>query len=223
MSIELKVLEALLAKRRVLVNELTNLLNCSEEIVLDIVAKYSSVVRMSASELLVLNPLELALLLVERGVELRRISEHLSWRDFEVFSSRILEEFGYIVERSVKLTSPVRFEIDVLGVDPVSGLTLVIDCKHWSLMVKSRLVEAAERHFERTFKLVRYYSRVKQKYRVLDKASRLVPLIVTLTAPGIRVHSNVLLVSIREFPTLLRDIHLVLDYYDVKPLQLQRG
>jgi len=221
-SVELKVFEALLSKRRILIGELSRLTGLSEELILNAIQKYSSVVEISRSELVVLNPLEIALLLIERGAELRRISEYLDWRDFEVFTSRILEEFGYVVERGVKLTSPVRFEIDVLGVDSASGLALVIDCKHWSLAARSRLVEAAERHSERISKLVKYYFRVKQKYKVLEKASRLAPLIITLITPSIRVHSNVLFVSIRELPALLRDVHLVLDHYGVKPLQLLR-
>lgn len=222
MNVELRVLEVLLAKRRVLVEELSNLTSCSREVVFEIVSRYNSAIRISNGEIVVSNPLELALILIEKGAELKRISEYLEWRDFEVFSSKIFEEFGYVVERSVKLTSPVRFEIDVLGVDLASRLALVVDCKHWSLAARSRLVEAAERHFDRVSKLVKYYSLVKKKYRVLEKASRLVPLIVTLTAPGVRVHSNVLFVSIRELPALLRDVHLVLDYYGVKPLQLLR-
>ena len=222
MGIELKVLESLLVKRRVLISELSSLLSCNEEIVRDIVVRYSSVIRISADELIVTNPLELALLLVERGVELKRIGKYLNWRDFEVFSSRIFEEFGYVVERGVKLTSPVRFEIDILAVDPVNRLGLVIDCKHWSIAVRGRLVEAAERHSERVFKLIKYYSYVKQKCRVLEKVSKLVSLIITLITPSIRVHSNVLFVSIRELPALLRDVHLVLDHYGVKPLQLLR-
>jgi hypothetical protein len=219
---ELRLLEFLLARKRALVGELASLLGCSEELVVEIARKYSDLISVSGGELVVTNRLELALLLSERGVELKRISEYLDWRDFEVFSSRILEEFGYIVERGVTLTSPVRFEIDVLGVDPTSGLGLVIDCKHWSLATRSRLVEAAARHAERVDKLVKYYSRAKQKYRVLEKASKLLPLIVTLLTPRIRVHENVLFVSIRELPVLLRDIHLVLDQYEVKPRLLPR-
>lgn len=222
MFVELRILESLLARRRALIGELSSVLGCSEELVVEIAEKYGDFIRLSGEELVVVNPLELALLLTERGVELKRISEYLDWRDFEIFSSRILEEFGYTVARSVKLTTPVKFEIDVFGVDPASGLGLVIDCKHWSLATRSRLVEAATRHAERVSKLVKYYSRVKQRYRVLEKASRLIPLIITLVTPRVRVHSNVLFVSIRELPALLRDIHIVLDQYGVKPQPLPR-
>ncbi len=222
MNLELKILEFILSKRRVLIGEVSSFLNCDEALIQEIVKKYSGLIRASNGELIVVNPLELALILSEKGVELKRISEYLDWRDFEIFSSRILEEFGYIVARSVKLTTPIRFEIDVLGVDPASGLGLVIDCKHWSTTTRSRLVEVAIQHAERVSKLVKYYSRVKQKYRVLEKASKLVSLIVTLVTPRIRIYSNVLIISIRELPALLRDIHLVLDQYGVKPQPLSR-
>jgi len=117
-----------------------------------VVNNYSDLVKLVNEEVIVVvNSIELAIALSERGVELKRISEHLNWRDFEAFTSRILEESGYQCSpRRVKLTTPVRFEIDVIGVDPISGIGLVVDCKHWSIASRSRLVEAAERHYERT-------------------------------------------------------------------------
>jgi hypothetical protein len=217
-SVELRILEFLLSKRRALVGEVASLLGYSESLVTEVVERYSDLVKLVRGEIVVVNSIELALTLSERGVELKRISEYLDWRDFEAFTSRILEESGYHVERSVKLTTPVRFEIDVLGIDPVSGIGLVVDCKHWSIASRSRLLEAAERHYERVEKLVKYYSRVKQLYRVLEKATRLVPVVVTLTTPSIRVYSRVLFASIRELPALLRDLHVVLDHYEVEPI-----
>jgi hypothetical protein len=217
-SVELRILEFLLSKRRALVGEVASLLGYSESLVTEVVERYSNLVKLVGGEIVVVNLIELALTLSERGVELKRISEYLDWRDFEAFTSRILEESGYQVERSVKLTTPVRFEIDVLGIDPVSGIGLVVDCKHWSIASRSRLLEAAERHYERVEKLVKYYSRVKQLYRVLEKATRLVPVVITLTTPSIRVYSGVLFASIRELPALLRDLHVVLDHYEVEPI-----
>jgi hypothetical protein len=217
-SVELRILEFLLSKRRALVGEVASLLGYSESLVTEVVKRYSDLVKLVGGEIVVVNSIELALTLSERGVELKRISEYLDWRDFEAFTSRILEESGYQVERSVKLTTPVRFEIDVLGIDPVSGIGLVVDCKHWSIASRSRLLEAAERHYERVEKLVKYYSRVKQLYRVLEKATRLVPVVITLTTPSIRVYSRVLFASIRELPALLRDLHVVLDHYEVEPI-----
>jgi hypothetical protein len=217
-SVELRILEFLLSKRRALVGEVASLLGYSESLVTEVVERYSDLVKLVGGEIVVVNSIELALTLSERGVELKRISEYLDWRDFEAFTSRILEESGYQVERSVKLTTPVRFEIDVLGIDPVSGIGLVVDCKHWSIASRSRLLEAAERHYERVEKLVKYYSRVKQLYRVLEKATRLVPVVITLTTPSIRVYGGVLFASIRELPAFLRDLHVILDHYEVKPI-----
>jgi hypothetical protein len=221
-SAELRVLEFLLYKRRTLIGEVASLLGYSESLVIEVVNNYSDLVKLVNEEVIVVKPIELAIALSERGVELKRISEHLDWRDFEAFTSRILEESGYSVHRGVKLTTPVRFEIDVIGVDPVSGIGLIVDCKHWSIASRSRLVEAAERHYERTCKLVKYYSRVKQLYRALEKATRLLPLVITLTTPSIRVHSKVLFASIRELPALLREIYVVIDHYEVEPITLPR-
>jgi len=220
MNTESRVLMTILKYRRILIGELASLTSLPEDTVLEIIAGNKEFIKISGSEASVINPVELALKLLSRGVEARRISELLDWRDFEFFTSRILSESQYEVEHSVSLTSPVRFELDVLGVDPSTGFSLAVDCKHWSITTPSRLKNAAENHNARVGKLVKYYSYVKSKYRILEKAKSITPLIITLLTPGIRVHANVLVISIRELPSFLVDKYAVLDYFEVKPLKI---
>jgi hypothetical protein len=220
MNTESRVLMTILKYRRILIGELASLTSLPEDTVLEIIAGNKEFIKISGSEASVINPVELALKLLSRGVEARRISELLDWRDFEFFTSRILSESQYEVEHSVSLTSPVRFELDVLGVDPSTGFSLAVDCKHWSITTPSRLKNAAENHNARVGKLVKYYSYVKSKYRILEKAKSITPLIITLLTPGIRVHANVLVISIRELPSFLVDKYAILDYFEVKPLKI---
>ncbi|MEM0100067.1 MAG: hypothetical protein QXS24_03395 [Desulfurococcaceae archaeon] len=220
MDIEFKTLLIALKHRKILIGELSNLTNYPENAIREIIQRNRDVVRVNGEEVTVVNPVQLALKLVYTGVELRKITELLDWRDFEVFSTRILMEFGYEVVHEVKLTTPVRFEVDVLGIDPSTGLSIAIDCKHWSSMSTSRLLQAAETHIARLHKLIKHYPYAKSKYKVLEKAKRMVPLILTLLTPRVRTHVGVLFISIGEFPQFLRDIHSVLEYFDVTPLKL---
>jgi hypothetical protein len=220
MNAESRVLMTILKYRRILIGELAFLTSLPEDTVLEIIAGNKEFIKISGSEASVVNPVELALKLLSQGIEARRISELLNWRDFEFFTSRILSESQYEVEHSVSLTSPVRFEIDVLGVDPSTGFSLAVDCKHWSITTPSRLKNAAENHNARVGKLVKYYPYVKSKYRILEKAKSITPLIITLLKPGIRVHANVLVISIRELPSFLQEKYTVLDYFEVKPLKI---
>jgi len=220
MNAESRVLMTILKYRRILIGELAFLTSLPEDTVLEIIAGNKEFIKISGSEASVANPVELALKLLSQGIEARRISELLNWRDFEFFTSRILSESQYEVEHSVSLTSPVRFEIDVLGVDPSTGFSLAVDCKHWSITTPSRLKNAAENHNARVGKLVEYYLYVKSKYRILEKAKSITPLIITLLTPEVRVHANVLVISIRELPSFLQEKYAVLDYFEVKPLKI---
>ncbi|MCC6054975.1 MAG: hypothetical protein LM589_06650 [Thermosphaera sp.] len=220
MNAESRVLMTILKYRRILIGELASLTSLPEDTVLEIIAGNKEFIKISGSEASVVNPVELALKLLSQGIEARRISELLNWRDFEFFTSRILSESQYEVEHSVSLTSPARFEIDVLGVDPSTGFSLAVDCKHWSITTPSRLKNAAENHNARVGKLVKYYPYVKSKYRILEKAKSITPLIITLLTPRVRVHANVLVISIRELLSFLQEKYTVLDYFEVKPLKI---
>lgn len=221
-SVEVKTLLVMLKYRRILVGELSSLTSYQESVIQEVIQRNPDVVKLNGKEVLVVNPVELALKLVYAGIELRKITELLDWKDFEKFSMQILMEFGYDVAHEVKLTTPIKFEIDVLGVDPTTGFSIAVDCKHWSFMSKSRLLQAAETHIARLHKLTKHYSLVRNKYKILGKAKRIAPLIITLLTPRVRAHVGVLFLSISEFPQFLRDAYNVLEYFEVNPLELNQ-
>lgn len=220
MSAESRILFIILKYRRMLLGELLSLTGYSDEVVIHILEKHSDSIRIQGEEIVTLNSLLLALKLLSMNVELKKVSELLDWKDFELFSSNVLKEAGYDVIHGLKITGPARFEIDVFAVEPSTGFSMAIDCKHWSSRSPSRLMEAATRHSERVKKMVKYYLFVKSKYKTTKNAKHVVPLIVTLLTPTIRVHDGVLLLSIKELPRFLVEKHSIMEYFEVKPIKI---
>ena len=219
-AVEVKLLILVLKHKRTFLGELSSLAGVPGNVVTEILRKHGDAIKIHGEEVVVNDPVLLALKLANMNVELSKISELLSWRDFEVFSSRLLEESGYSVVRGLKMTYPVRFEIDVFAVEPSTGFSVAVDCKHWSISSTSRLIDAAERHSNRVKKLIEYYLLVKSKYKAVERAKAIVPLIVTLLTPSLRAHSGVLILSIKEFPHFIVEKYSVMDYFEVKPFKV---
>ena len=168
------------------------------------------------------NPVNLALRLVESGVSPTRVSGLISWRDFEELAGEVMSRHSYEVVGNMLVTKPVRFQIDVFGVDEASGRALAVDCKHWSRTTRIGLEDAGRKHLERIGKLRKYKSVVAAKYPTLRKAREVVGVILTLTKPALRTASNsIVFVSISEFNLFLREIEVVLEELAVKPINLQ--
>ncbi len=92
------------------------------------------------------------LALCSRGESIEAVSKHLTWRDFERFSSNILRARGYRVRENIYLRKP-RAQVDVLAVS--DRTSLAVDCKHWARMsgrgalaglVKAQLKRASRLH-----------------------------------------------------------------------------
>ncbi|WP_440059271.1 transcription antiterminator BglG [Thermogladius sp. 4427co] len=164
------------------------------------------------------NPLSLAFKLSIKGFSLTRLAEYITWKDFEQFSAQILSSYSYETLTNLLLTKPVRLQIDVLGVDSVAKRAIAIDCKHWSRNTRSSLKQAAVNHYNRIVKLSRYVPYAVAKYPVLKHTRRVYGLIVTLLKPSVRVYENIVIVSINELNSFLRDIDIVLEELGLKPV-----
>lgn len=219
MSSESIVLMTLLKHRRLLLGEIINLTHLPQSTVRDILNRNRDFIRIHGEDIVVVDPISIALKLLDMRYEIRKITEYLDWRDFEIFSTSILEGFEYEVIHPLKLTTPIRFEIDILGVD-VTGFGIAIDCKHWSISTRSRVIDAITRHRERIEKLIKHYPYVKTKYPLLNKLRTLIPVILTLSTPPIRSYENTLVISIGELRRFLLDRYTVLEYFEVKPLKI---
>mgnify|MGYP001772694855 CR=1 FL=1 len=218
--LEKEILLRILKSRRVLIDEVQAAYGVVDDVLDKLLGDNRDFITVNGRMIIVDKPLELALKLLDQGVSVKRVSEALEWSDFEKLASTIMSGHGYIVETNVSLSSPVRFEIDVVGVDPVSRLGILVDCKHWSHNTRWRLIEAGARQIERLEKLISYYEHVRSRYRVLDHIREAIPLILTLQTPVVRVYENVLYVSIREFNDFLNNIRYVIESFNIKPFRV---
>ncbi len=116
------------------------------------------------------------------GASPESVSEFLDWRDFEALVLDYLLLNGFEVIRSLRLKSR-RFELDVVGFDPISKYAIVIDCKHWTpgYSKKSKLKDVARKHREKVELMIKDCVVLKDKYPFLLKAGWFVPAVVTLT------------------------------------------
>lgn len=216
----IEVIEELLKIRKISIDELFERVRLPRDFVINVLEEIKTYIDIIDGKVIVRDPLALAFLLVKRGVAAKHVARFLDWHDFEKFSAEILSAHGYIVYTNIRLTKPIRLEIDALGLDPGSGRTIVIDCKHWSRGIyRSQLIRIAERHYTRTKKFLKYISWVQAKHRELRYVKYAVPLIVTLTTPVVRFRSNVLIVSVQELNQVLSDIHIVIETFGLEPIR----
>ena len=216
------VLENLLKHREIGLDELAKITGVSVEMAASL-SKSIPGVRIENDKVRVISPLDAAIYGLRKGVYYKKITPYLDWHDFELFSKEILSGHGYMVRNNFRLTRPVRLEIDVVGIDLGSGRTIIIDCKHWIKGVSpSALRDIAEKHRARTIKLAENISWAISRWKFFRYAKTLIPIIITLTKPKIRVYNDVLAMSIYELNNFLRDIHYVLDYLGVQPIRIKK-
>ncbi|ADV65036.1 restriction endonuclease [Desulfurococcus mucosus] len=218
-SLEKEILLRILGSRRILLDELEALYRVPEENLLGILERNRDIIALNGRTVAAVKPLELALRLLEQGVSIERISRAVDWRDFEQLASYVMSEHGYLVESNITLTTPVRLEIDVVGVDTASGLGIAVDCKHWSHNTRGKLIEAGTRHVERLEKALSHYDYLKEKYLVFKHLKEAVPVILTLRQPSFRAYGNVVFISVREFNEFLGNIRYIIDVFGVKPVK----
>ncbi|MET1160437.1 MAG: transcription antiterminator BglG [Thermoprotei archaeon] len=216
------LLITLLKYRRVLYSELSNLTGIPEDLIKEKLKEVREYVELSDYEVVVKKPLELAYLLLAKGVPVKEVSKYLDWKDFERVSAEILSKHNYVVITNFSLTKPVKLEIDVIGVDIGSGRGLFIDCKHWSRGVSRKsLINIIEKHNARIEKFIKYYSWAKPKWYYFKYLRTIIPLIITLTTPSLRFYKNTLVVSIQELNQVLLDLPVILDTFNIEPIKIK--
>jgi hypothetical protein len=210
----------LLEKRHAGIDELAREIPLPRNTIMSYLGELGGLITIRDGIVSVEEPLELALFLLDKGVSVRKISRYLDWRDFEQLSSRILSAYGYSVITNFRLSKPHRLEVDVIGIDSFSKRALMLDCKHWTHGIsKSALMEITTKQYERTVRIMENLSLAGARWSKLLKVKEAIPIIVTLTKPPIRSHSNTLIVSIQELNLLLRNFDYIIDLYGVKPIR----
>jgi hypothetical protein len=134
-----------------------------------------------------------AMLALQNGCDIERVSGCLSWRDFEKLASEALASFGYRTRTNVQLRRP-RMEIDVVGVS--SGFAIAVDCKHWKRSSMSSIAGFAEKQAARTRHLIERDSTISQA----------VPVILTLHAESAGFAGGVPVVPVHKFRSFVMDV-----------------
>ncbi len=133
-------------------------------------------------DITVTNLFELTLRLVAtRTVAPEKAARVLDWRDFEEFTARVFQGYGYYVYRGVYKPPPRGFEVDVVAVAPTLRYGVAVDCKHWDPRYSSpsRLKRVVSRHVERVKLLAQFWGMA----RGVDRRKRprvFLPVIIVL-------------------------------------------
>jgi restriction endonuclease len=136
------------------------------------------------------DKLKVTLLALQHGCELGLISSKLDWRDFELFTTAILERTKYTCQTNIQTTKP-RCQIDVVAISREAAL--IIDCKHWKAMSVKSMIACANQQCNRA----EVYMQKQKKLNVG------IPLIVTLHDAYHTLVNKVPFVSICKFASFL--------------------
>jgi len=165
-----------------------------------------------SGEVCVKSLVPVAIYAIRRGCDPRKISEYLSWRDFEEFVSEVLSARGYEVVRSFRF-GPRRMEIDVLAVDTASSLALAVDCKHWSSRYSGsrRVREAASKHLQRLLELHKWCAYEAGRNPLLRRFKYSIAVVVTLSEVIRGVSEGVAVVPVYYFKDFIDKLDLYIE------------
>ena len=141
--------------------------------------------------------LKSALFILEKGVTIDEVSEHIDWKDFEGLVAEILESKGFGTIRNMILTKP-RIEIDVVGIK--IGVAILIDCKHWKRTSTSAIQRAVEKQVMRT-----------KRYVSQTRGATAIPAIVTLYEEKVSFINKVPIIPIQKFSSFVDEFYGNLD------------
>ena len=139
------------------------------------------------------DKLNIAVVLLERGLPIDEISVALDWKDFEGLTGAILASKDFAVIKNMILSKP-RMEIDVIGIR--LGIAILIDCKHWKRYSTSSLTAAVKKQIERT----KHY--VKKTPGAIS-----IPVIVTLYQDKVDFIESVPIVPIFQFSSFIDEFY----------------
>lgn len=152
------------------------------------------------------NRVRIAVLCLSLGADVSFVARYLDWREFERFTSSILEAYGYTVYRGFRFKATGRrWEIDILALR--RPVMLCLDCKHHLRQNWSMLRRAALEELNRAEALKNALEGLK-----LDPKPSggwwILPVLVTLFKPKYRVYEGVPIVQITELGNFLEELTL---------------
>ncbi|MEM2910360.1 MAG: hypothetical protein QXO01_04780 [Nitrososphaerota archaeon] len=137
--------------------------------------------------------LSIVLECIRDGAPAEILARHVSWKDFEAFSARVLSEYGFNVLTNLRLrVSRKRSEVDVLAAK--SPIVLLLDCKRWGAVLSGkRLSCISESQMRRARMFAEYLSNMLGKG---EKTVEIIPVILTLYGSSKQVESGVAIVPV---------------------------
>jgi len=152
---------------------------------------------------------QIAILCLNLGADPSYISRHLNWREFEEFTAKIVDAYGYIVYRNYRFKSVNRrWEIDVLAIK--KPVLLCLNCKHFLKQRWASLRKAALEELERAEALRQALPRLKLEPKP-SEGWKILPALITLVAPKSKVYDKIPIVRITELGNFLEDLALYID------------
>jgi Holliday junction resolvase-like predicted endonuclease len=147
------------------------------------------------------NKLSIALIAINKGINVVDISSKLNWHDFELFTSELLKYHGYTVYTNFRLKNPKR-EIDIIGIK--SQKALLIDCKHWKKKSITGLKQIVEKQKNRSKLFI-------QKSNL--KVQNVFPIVLTFLPNGNSFINGVPIISINKLNSFLLDFDNIHQYF----------
>ncbi len=159
--------------------------------------------------------IDLAMLVVEHGVEIAEVVKLMTWKDFEGLVASILSENSFRCIESFRRRGTENMkglEIDVIGVR--GHMALSVDAKMWSVRggKASALRTAAEKQKERTIRLTTQLSRLTNKIPSMVKGQyTIIPVIVTWLVEEVEIHEGVPVVPVFKLNSFIQDFEMYED------------
>ncbi|MCX8184513.1 MAG: hypothetical protein RMI56_06535 [Sulfolobales archaeon] len=165
-----------------------------------------------SGELCIKSLTQLAILAVKCGCDSKKVSNYLSWRDFESFVAEALVESGYDVFRNFKF-GVRKWEFDILAVNIPASLGVVADCKHWSPRCSStsKIREASYIHLEKLKKLLEWCGYELTSYPSLRRVNRFIGLVITLSESVRGSIEGIGIIPIYYFKDFIRNIQYYIE------------
>ena len=159
--------------------------------------------------------INLAMAVVERGMDISEVISLLTWKDFEGLIASILIENGFRCVESYRRRGnslEKGMEIDVIGIRGQNVLS--VDAKMWGVRggKKTSLRTAAVKQKERTMKLVTQNELLSKKIQVEIKGQyEFIPIIVTWMVEEVELHEGVPVVPVFKFNSFILDFETYRD------------
>jgi hypothetical protein len=161
---------------------------------------------------------KLAILGFLEGIDFDKIINELIWQEFELLTTIVGGEFGYLAQTGLNFSTDERkYQIDVIL--KANPYVLFIDCKHYGgTGKKSVLKKAAEEQITRVEAVKENLENLQDKMSVKGwKKAIFIPMIVTWLDDEIFFHELVPVVPFTKLSSFLRNFYLYFeDIYKIK-------